>query len=121
MQARDQFAEAAEARGVVVALHHIPRKEWRALRAAHPPRDGDDEDATFDVNVDTMPEELLPKSIDLEKSTIDGPLDEFLESLSSHDYYNRLFMTALSLNVGRAGADPTLRLASAGHKNSSAT
>ncbi len=119
--ARDEFAAEAEARGVVVALHHLPRKEWRRLRNAHPPREGNAEDQAFDCNVDTLPDELFPKSINLDDSTIDGDLDEFLESLSSHDYYNRLFMTALALNVGGGGADPTLRLASASRQNSDET
>lgn len=118
---RDAFAAEAEDRGVVVALHHLPRKEWRRLRNAHPPREGNAEDQAFDCNVDTLPDELFPKSINVDDSTIDGNLDDFLESLSSHDYYNRLFMTALALNVGGGGADPTLRLASASRQNSDET
>lgn len=118
---RDEFAAAAENRGVVVVMHHLPRKEWRRLRNAHPPRENNAEDQAFDCNVDTLPDELFPKSIDLDASTIGGPLDNFLESLSSHDYYNRLFMTALALNVGGDGADPTLRLASASRLNSDVT
>jgi hypothetical protein len=118
---RDEFAAAAEERGVVIVLHHLPRKEWRRLRNAHPPRENNAEDQAFDCNVDTLPDELFPKSINLDDSTIDGDLDEFLDSLSSNDYYNRLFMTALALNVGGGGADPTLRLASASRQNSDAT
>lgn len=110
---RDEFAAEAEERGVLIVMHHLPNKEWRRLKAAHPPREGDDEDAQFEVNVDTMPEELFAKMVDPDASTIEGPVDEFLDSLSSADYYNRLFMTALALNVGSAGADPTLRLATA--------
>lgn len=110
---RDEFAAEAEERGVVIALHHLPRKEWRRLRNAHPPREGSTEDQAFDCNIDTLPDELFPKSINLDDSTISGDLDGFLDSLSSHDYYNRLFMAALALNVGGGGADPTLRLASA--------
>lgn len=120
---RDLFAEEAEERGVSVVLHQVGRKEWRRLKNAHPPRDGNAEDEQFDCNVDSLPDEGMPKSICRDsdcplcreaeqRTTIDGDLDAFLDSLSSFDYYNRLFLTMLALNVGGAAADPKLRVGS---------
>ena len=118
---RDQFAEEAEQRGVVVVLQQLGRKEWRRLRNAHPPRDGNSEDEVIDCNVDSMPDEAIPLSVVASESTIEGDVGAFLDSLSSHDYYNRLFMTVLALNVGGASADPKLRVGSATSRISSAT
>lgn len=108
---RDSFASNAEVRGVVVTLCALPRKTWRDLVAAHPARGGDDGDAQFGVNMETFPDALLPKSVDLDESTIEGDTVEFLESLADYDYYDRLFLSAYALNRGSAVADPTLRLA----------
>jgi hypothetical protein len=119
--ARDDLAAEADERGVVVALRSLPRKDWRRLRNAHPPRDGNTEDEVFDCNVDSLPDEALPPSIDRDESTIEGDLVEFLDSLSAHDYYQRLFMSVLALNVGGASADPKLRVGSASSPTSSAT
>jgi hypothetical protein len=119
--ARDEFAAEAESRGVLIVLRSLPRKEWRRLRNGHPPREGNAEDEGFDCNVDTLPDEALPPSIDRDESTIDGDLEEFLESLSAHDYYQRLFFTMLALNVGGAAADPKARLGSLVSLTSAAT
>lgn len=118
---RDRFAAEAEGRGVVVMLKQLGRKDWRRLRNAHPPREGNSEDEALDCNVDSMPDEAIPLSIDHDQSTIEGDLDEFLDSLSTHDYYMRLFNTVLRLNVGGAGVNPTLRLGSTPSLASSAT
>lgn len=109
---RDLFAEEAEGRGVVVVLHAQPRKTWRALMSEHNARDGVKDDEGLGVNMETLPDVLLPKSIDRQQSTIEGDLDDFLESLSDYDYYDRLFLQAFALNRGSATADPTQRLAS---------
>lgn len=112
---RDQFAAEAEARGVVVVLHAQPRKTWRRLMDEHPARDHDEHPEDYPIgpcNIETLPDALLPLSIDREQSTIDGDLTEFLESLSDYDYYDRLFLQAFALNRGAAMADPTRRLAS---------
>ena len=118
---RDAFAEEAEARGVVVVLHAQPRKVWRALMDEHGPREDNDADKALGVNMDTLPDALLPMSVDREQSTIDGDLTEFLESLSDFDYYDRLFLQAFALNRGSAMADPTQRLASGPSQTSAAT
>lgn len=118
---RDEFAAEAEERGVLVVMRSLPRKEWRRLRNGHPPREGSPEDEAYDCNVDTLPDEALPPSIDRDESTIKGDLSEFLDSLSSHDFYQRLFLTMLALNVGGAAADPKARLGSPASPTSAAT
>lgn len=111
MAERDAFAAEAEPRGVTVALHAVPRKKWRELARKHPARPDVPTDS-MGVDMDDFPDALLPLSIDREQSTIEGDLDEFLESLSDYDYYDRLFLTSFALNRGSATADPTLRLGS---------
>lgn len=111
---RDEFAAEAEERGVVVVMHAQPRRVWRELMRDHAPRENASEDAALGVNMETLPDALLPISIDREQSTIEGDMLEFLESLSDYDYYDRLFLQAFALNRGSAMADPTQRLASAG-------
>ncbi len=118
---RDAFAEEAEGRGVVVFLHAQPRKAWRALMEVHGPREDVEADKALGVNMATLPDALLPMSVDREQSTIDGDLTEFLESLSDYDYYDRLFLQAFALNRGSAMADPTRRLASGPSQTSAAT
>lgn len=108
---RDEFAAEAEERGVAVVLNALDRKAWRDMTAAHPPRDGEDGDSQFGVNMDTFPDALLPASVDRETSTIEGDTVGFLDGLSNYDYYDRLFLAAFALNRGSAMADPTLRLA----------
>lgn len=109
---RNTFAVEAEDRGVVVVMHAQPRKTWRALMNEHGPRAGVTEDEALGVNMETLPDVLLPKSIDREHSTIEGDTVDFLESLSDYDYYDRLFLSAFALNRGSAQADPTQRLGS---------
>lgn len=121
---RDEFAEQAERRGVVVMLEALPRSRWRDLMKEHPPRDRAEHPGDYQFgpcNMDTFPDALLPQSIDRERSTIEGELADFLESLSSFDYYERLFLTAFALNRGSAMADPTQRLLSTSSQTSAAT
>lgn len=130
---RDEFAAEAEPRGVVVVMHARPRKEWRALMREHGPRDNEDADKMLGVNMDTLPDALLPPSIcrdtscptcsaeGADRTTVEGDLEQFLDSLSDYDYYDRLFLQAFALNRGSAGADPTLRLGSAPSRTTDAT
>lgn len=129
---RDAFAAEAEPRGVTVVMHALLRKEWRALMNDHGPRDGNSRDAVLGVNMDSLPDVLLPKVICRDEqcpvcrdmgqaSTIGGDTDGFLESLSDYDYYDRLFLQAFAVNRGSAPADPTLRLGSAPSQTSAET
>lgn len=125
---RDAFAAEADPRGVKVALHAVPRKKWRELARKHPARPDVDEDS-MGVNMDEFPDALLPLSvcrdagcpIEHEATTIEGDTETFLDSLSDHDYYDRLFLAAFALNRGSATADPTLRLGSTPSQTSDAT
>lgn len=118
---RDQFAAEAEERGVAVVLTARPRLRWRELMRDHGPREDNDDDRVFGVNMETLPDVLLPESVDAEESTIEGDVGEFLDSLSDHDYYDRLFVAAFALNRGSAPADPTRRLLSGSSQTSDAT
>lgn len=113
---RNAFADGMEARRIRVFMKHLPRKEWRALMAEHKPRPDEDDDKIFGVNMETLPDVLIPKVIDVEQSeNLPANLVTWLDSLSDVDYYDRLFMTAFGVNRGSAMlADPTLRLPSAG-------
>lgn len=118
---RDEFADEAETRGTLAVLIARPRLRWRALMKEHGPREGNDDDKVFGVNMETMPDTLLPESIDVAMSTIDGDVREFLETLSDYDYYDRFFVIAFALNRGSAVADPTQRLLSISSPISAAT
>lgn len=108
---RDDFAAAAEARGKTIVLIARPRLRWRELMREHPPRDDEVADIPLGVNMETLPDVLVPESVDLAMSSELGVgLDVFLDALSDFDYYDRLFLTAFALNRGSAAADPTQRL-----------
>lgn len=122
-KAHDEFAAEMESRKIRVFMKHLPRKEWRALMAEHKPRPNEDDDQIFGVNMDTLPDILVPRVIDQEQSqNIPPSIETWLDSLSDVDYYDRLFMTAFAVNRGSASlADPTRRLLSEGSPTSSAT
>ena len=130
--ARDEFAAEAEPRGVAVVMHALQRKPWRALVAEHGPRDGVKRDEVLGVNMETLPDVLLPKSICRDEqcpicrdmgqaSTIEGDTELFLDSLSDYDYYDNLFINAFALNRGSSPADPTRRLGSEPSQTSAET
>lgn len=114
-QAHDEFAAEVESRRIRVFLKHLPRKEWRTLMREHSPRPDVEEDKPLGVNMDTLPDVLVLRSIDTEQSeNLPDDLDAWLETLSDVDYYDRLFLQAFGANRGTAIlADPTQRLASA--------
>lgn len=113
---RDMFAAEAQERGVLVVLRPVLNREWRRLVRAHPPRRGEDgefigDDGQFNVNMDEFPYVALPATIDDEASSIEGPVDDFLESLSSYDF-DRLTLRMMQANRQGSSADPTQRVAS---------
>lgn len=112
---RDKFAAAAEKRGVVLVLHNLGRKAWRDLVKSCPPRkEGGEiveEDAGLNMNMEAFMDALVPKSVSIPQSTLEGDLDEFLDSLSDYEY-EQLFQKAFRLNRAGAEADPTRRLMS---------
>lgn len=122
-EAHNAFAEEAQARRIRVVMKHLPRKEWRVLMADHKPRPDEDDDKIFGVNMESLPDVLIPRVIDREQSeNLPENVEAWLDSLSDVDYYDRLFMTAFAVNRGSAAlADPTRRLPLEGSQTSSAT
>lgn len=121
-EAHDKFAAEVEGRKIRVYMKHLPRKEWRALMLEHKPRPDEDDDKIFGVNMETLPDVLIPRVIDRETSeNLPPDVGVWLESLSDVDYYDRLFMTAFAVNRGAVTADPTRRLLSEGSLTSAAT
>ena len=48
---------------LLFTLQALPRKDWVALKAAHPAREDDEVDAAYGVNVETFVDEALTRSI----------------------------------------------------------
>lgn len=94
-------AEAEES-ATTVTLKALGRKQWRALVAANPARDGNKEDEAVGVNEDTFKDVLVPVSI-LE------PLlsEEDLDRISDIDF-DRLYYTAFALNRSPAASPKAL-------------
>ena len=100
----DAFVEEAIERAVIVHLQHLPRKKFRELLRAHPPREDDEVDAMYGVNFDDFAEAFLPLSIASVEPETPPDRQAFLDDLPEGDY-NRIFSTAYFLNRG-AGSDP---------------
>lgn len=82
----------AEATAVNVTLRALGRKEWRALVAAHPPRDGNEDDKQVGVNEDSFKDPLILSSI------VDPALTEDdLDMLSEADS-DQLYLLCWALN-----------------------
>jgi hypothetical protein len=79
-------------------LRALPRPDWTELRAAHPPRDGEERDLNHRVNIDTFVAALLPRSI------VDPPMDDDLwaelEPVLSDKQYEDLASAAFAANLG---------------------
>lgn len=110
----DELVKAAEGRAVHVRLQALPRKQWKALIAEHPPRKAGDSgvsdtqarsDALTGANDDSLKEPLVVASIVEPDLTPDD-----LDSLSDIDF-DRLYIAAFSLNRGTV-ADPKASLVS---------
>ena len=99
----DDFVTKAEKRAVKVVLKALPRKSWRALVAAHPPRDGDDGDKSMGVNDETFGEALIAVSIASPVFPSDSERDAFVDSLRDADF-ERLYASAFALNRGKTAA-----------------
>ena len=110
----DALVAEAEETAVRIRLKNLPRQEWTAMIAKHPPRTAEKDgvskqeearDAMVGVNEATFMEELVPASIvEPEVSAED------LAALS-FGYFNNLYLTAFALNR-TVGADPKADLVS---------
>lgn len=110
----DELVKAAEARATHVRVQALPRKQWKALVAEHPPRKAGDSgvtdaqvasDSMSGVNDETFKDALVPLSI-VEPDLSEADLDR----LADIDF-DRLYVTAFGLNRGVV-ADPKASLVS---------
>lgn len=113
VEAYNAFVAAARERAVKVVLSALGRRQWRALTAEHPPRDGDaHKDADSEaggVNSDTFPDALL-NAHDPNPTMVEPTFESvaertgWLDELSDADY-GRLYSTAYLINRA-SGSDP---------------
>lgn len=115
----DEFVAEAKGRAIMVELRALGRKQWRALVAANPPRDGNEDDQAVGVDEDKFSEALVPASIATPAFERDADRDAFLDSLSDAQF-SKLYITAFALNRTVA-ADPKELLGSERSPSSSAT
>lgn len=99
----DDFVAEADGRAVQVKLEAMTRKEWRALVAAHPPRDGVEADQGIGVNDETFGEALVMASIIAPVFPKESERVEFVDELRDFDF-DRLYAAAFALNRGRVSA-----------------
>lgn len=81
----------AEAAGVIVTLRAVGRRDWRELKANHPPRtEGDPEiikgDRLAGVNVSTVEDDLVYRSVTSPEFSSRGAYDEWADSLSEGEF-----------------------------------
>lgn len=95
--AYDAFVDEAAERAVEVSLVAMKRRAFRDLMAEHPPREKNDDDAQYGVNVDTFAPAFLAKSIT-------GPVGFDPEDLPDGDY-EQVFAVGFYLNR-LPGRDP---------------
>lgn len=93
----DALVVEAKERAVPVTLQALGRKQWRSLVAAHPPREGNDEDKAVGVDESAFPDALVPASIVEPKFDIPADRDAFLDSLSDAQF-GQLYSVAFYLN-----------------------
>lgn len=98
VDAREQVAAAqaeVDACWHPILLRALPRVDWEALRAAHPPKPGAPEDALWDQ------ESLLPALVAACAVDADLSAEEWAEELKSwsHGDTHKLYMTAMRVNT----------------------
>ena len=106
--AYDEFVDEAADRAVVVEVTALKRATFRSLMSDHPPREKNEDDEGYGVNLDTFPEPFLRESV-TKVEVGDGVLspgetNDLIDSLSEGDY-ERVFTVAYYLNRA-PGADP---------------
>lgn len=106
----DAFMEGAVERAVHLRLVAVPRRRYRELLAAHPPREGDEGDERAGFNIDALTDELVPESIATGQFDTDAERDEFLDDLSDAEW-SQVSSAAVRLNEGGA-PDPKARMTS---------
>lgn len=97
------FVDQAAERATEVRFRALRGKEFRALMAEHPPREGNADDAVYKVNIETFPVPLLMESIE-EPELGAGARQDFIEDLEDGEF-EIWWITAYWLNRSRGG-DP---------------
>lgn len=95
----DTLVVEAKERAVKVVVRALGRRTWRALVAAHPPREDSKEDEAAGVNEETFADALVPLSLASPVFESDAERDAFLDSLNDAQF-NGLYLTAFVLNRG---------------------
>jgi hypothetical protein len=115
----DAFVLEAAERATVIEINHLPRKVFRGLMAEHAPREGNDDDEPYGVNMETFAEVFLHKSIVAPEFDTRDECVAFLDDLSEGDF-DKLFGAAYFLNR-IPGADPKDFLYSVARRSSNET
>jgi hypothetical protein len=97
LSAYREAAADAEPRAIAVVVKALPRRKFRELVEAHPPREANDGDAMYGVNYVTFGDALVPPSIVAPEFTTDARRDEFVDNLSDADF-TRVYRAAFALN-----------------------
>lgn len=106
----ESFIDVATARAVEVTLTALGRIKWRNLVKAHPPREGNADDADSGLNTETFYDELVPLSV----TNVEGGLEpvqgsaaiaEFIDDLTDANF-ERLSHAAFLLNRVSSSVDP---------------
>lgn len=102
----DDLQKQMAATSVYFKLRGMPRGEWKALKAEHPARPDNHEDAELGANLDAICEVGIPKSI--VSATFDNDevaeydWAELSEEMTDSQYMDFVYMF-LALNGGDAG------------------
>lgn len=107
----DDFMAEAEKRAALVVVRALPRREYRDLLKAHPPREGDEQDESWGFNVDDFGDAMVPPAVIEPAFSSDHAKATFLESLSTAQW-TTVFAAAVTVNSG-ALPDPKARISSA--------
>jgi len=103
----EAVSEAAD-RAIVIEVEALKRARFRSLLAEHPPRETDEDDKAYGVNVDSFGQPFLVESVTRagvgERDFTPGQTRDLIEDLPEGDF-DRLFATAYWLNRA-PGADP---------------
>lgn len=125
-EAHDTFVNEAAERAAKVKVRALPRKQWRALKLAHPMRviatpetktdatgtevlvyteQPHDDDQAYGFNTETMPDALVPPALDeLGQFATPAARDAFIDGLSEPDF-KRIYDWAVYLS-DRSGRAP---------------
>lgn len=96
---RDQLRDEAEPRAIKATVQRLPRKQFRDLIKAHPPREGDEADKEIGFNEEAVADELVPACLVAPEFKSPAFREEFLDNLSDAQF-GLLFDAAYAVNRG---------------------